>query len=383
MMPDALDLTLTGGTVLGPDGLADRPLAMSGGHIHDNGGRVMDASGYWILPGIVDLHGDGFERHLAPRRGAQGELGPGLDALDRELAAAGITTAVLAQFYSWEGGMRGPEFAWRLAAALDATRTLTDLRLQLRLEIHMLDAYDDARALIARHAIPYVVFNDHLPHAALDQGKTPPRLTGQALKAGRSPEAHLALLKAMHARKDDVPTRLAALAAHLAGLGVLMGSHDDHTAEDRARARAIGARIAEFPETRAAAEAAVAAGDPVLMGAPNVLRGGSHKKNQRAADLIADGLVSALVSDYLYPAPHRAALNLVETGLSLAEAWALVSTRPARILGLNDRGDLTPGKRADLVVVEKASGRVEATVCAGQISYLSGSLANRWMGAST
>ena len=71
----------------------------------------MDLDGYWVMPGIVDIHGDGFERHLAPRRGAVSDLAAGLVAVEAELAANGITTAVLAQFYSWEGGMRSPDFA--------------------------------------------------------------------------------------------------------------------------------------------------------------------------------------------------------------------------------------------------------------------------------
>ncbi|MEM7722963.1 MAG: alpha-D-ribose 1-methylphosphonate 5-triphosphate diphosphatase [Pseudomonadota bacterium] len=377
-----VSLTLRGAQVLRPEGLSSEPLHLGGGKVSDQQKKAqVDLTGYLILPGIVDVHGDGFERHLAPRRGALDRLEDGIASLDAELAANGITTAVLSQFFSWEGGMRGPDFAERMAAVLDMTEAMTDLLLQLRLEINLIDEYPRVLALIERHNIPYVVFNDHLPHDALAHGKRPPRLTGQALKSGRSPEAHLALLQSLHARQAEVGPTLDRFAETLRGRGVILGSHDDPTAETRARYRDRGAYIAEFPETRAAALAASGAGDAVIMGAPNVVRGGSHDKRQSAADLIAEGMVDALVSDYYYPAPLKAAFKLVDAGMPIKDAWALVSSNPANIVGLDDRGTLDTGKRADLVVLYARTRRVEGTVCGGVFSYLSGPLAHRLIGA--
>ena len=118
-----LALRLTGAQVLTPDGLKLQALSIAEGLIVPDGPglREIDLRGCLILPGIVDAHGDGFERHLAPRRGAMKDLGEGLVAAEAEMAANGITTAVLAQFYSWEGGMRGPEFAERVLDALGRT----------------------------------------------------------------------------------------------------------------------------------------------------------------------------------------------------------------------------------------------------------------------
>ena len=377
------NLDLMNAEVLHPEGLSRAPLSFAKGVINDRPvGRSVDLTGFQVLPGIVDLHGDAFERHLAPRRGAMKQLSEGLVAAEAELAANGMTTAVLAQFVSWEGGLRGLEFAGQVFSGIrdTAPELVTDIRPQLRFETHMLDLYDSLPQRMAEWGVGYVVFNDHLPHDRLAAGKMPKRLVGQALKAGRSPESHLAQMQEMHARRDEVPAALDRLCAELAQRGVKMGSHDDQTAEGRDLWRARGVTLAEFPETQEAAEAAHGAGDAVIMGAPNVVRGGSHNGNLSALDLISMGLCHALASDYHYPSPRRAALMLAQSGLlDLAGAWALVSSGPAQVLGLTDRGTLAPGKRADIVVLDKTTGRVAATFVAGRVSFMSGAVAERFV----
>ena len=380
-----IEIDLTGAEVLLPTGLEQTSLSLAAGVIADAPvGRAADLTGFRILPGIIDVHGDGFERHMAPRRGAMKQMNEGIVAAEAEIAANGITTAVLAQFVSWEGGLRSLEFADQVFRAMIATRgdIVTDLRPQLRFETHMLDLYGDLPARIADWQVGYVVFNDHLPHDRLSEGRKPPRLTGQALKAGRNPDMHFQMLLDMHARRHAVPEALDVLCPQLAEAGVQLGSHDDNTADQRAAWHARGAHVAEFPETAEAAEAAHEAGDLVVLGSPNVVRGGSHKGNASALDLIAMGLCDAIASDYHYPSPRRAALMLAKSGLmDLADAWALVSSGPAAVLGLTDRGTLEAGKRADLVVLDSAD-RVAATVSGGQVSYMSGEIAQRFVAAA-
>lgn len=378
-----LELTLRGARVLWPGGWDSGDLAFAGGRLVGAPvGRAVDLSGYDLLPGIVDLHGDGFERHMAPRRGALRERDAGMVAVASELAACGITTAVLAQFWSWEGGMRGPEFAREVFASVAAVAPTVpvDLRVQMRLETHYTESFAEAEAAMAQWGIRYVVLNDHLPHERLAAGRTPKRLIGQALKSGRSPEAHLALMTRLHAAREAVPGAMDALCARLAQAGVHMGSHDDRTASHRAQWRARGVRISEFPETMEAAQAARDAGDAVVLGAPNVVRGASHAGNVAAAELIAAGLCDALASDYHYPAPARAAWRCVELGLiDVSAAWALVSEGPARVLGLTDRGRLVPGLRADVLVMNRASRRIEASFAGGRLAWMSGEVAGRFL----
>ena len=376
-MRDLPPLRLTGAEVLLPDGFTREAVSLADGRITGSGGRAIDLTGWRILPGIVDLHGDGFERHMAPRRGAVDAPAAGLAGLDAECGASGITTAMLAQFWSWEGGMRGPDFAATLAHTLHGADTLTDMHLQLRVETHMIDTFDAMTTLVDAAGIRYVVWNDHLPHKHLAAGKRPPGLTGQALKAGRAPEAHERMLQSLHANGPQVTTALAAAAGAFTARGIRMGSHDDHTPEDRDKFRSLGADICEFPETLTAAGAAKQAGDPVIMGAPNVVRGGSHSGKVAAQDLIEAGLVDALVSDYHYPTLARAAQRL-STRLGWPAAWDLVSGGPARIMGWQDRGRIAEGLRADLVILDSA-GRVEGTIAAGRVSCLSGALAARML----
>jgi alpha-D-ribose 1-methylphosphonate 5-triphosphate diphosphatase len=159
-----------------------------------------------------------------------------------------------------------------------------------------------------------------------------------------------------------------------------MGSHDDATADTRAFYRGIGADICEFPTTVAAATAARAASEPVLMGAPNVVRLGSQSGNIAAQTLIEAGLCDALVSDYYYPALAQAAWHLVDDRVcDLPAAWGMISAQPAHIAGLTDRGHLGMGARADLIAVNPDTRAVEMTLSAGRLAHLSGGLARRAM----
>ncbi|TDX28506.1 alpha-D-ribose 1-methylphosphonate 5-triphosphate diphosphatase [Rhodovulum visakhapatnamense] len=381
-MPQYLQpLRFTGATILRDGELQRRSLAIADGRITKGPLPEVDLSGYLILPGIVDLHGDAFERHIAPRPAAPFALEVGLAATDREAAANGITTGWLAQGWSWEGGRRAPDQAEALMAALDAyrPRMLTDLRIQLRCETHTVGTAQRLLEAVERHGIDYVVFNNHLEEAEELARARPERLHHWATENGRSVRDHMAAVAAAQAMAPDVPRYLCRLAEAFDAMGVLYGSHDDPDGETRERFSMIGARIAEFPTTRRAAAAAKAMNDPVLLGAPNVARGGSQAGNASATDLIAQGLCDALVSDFYYPALPHAVWRLVDLGLrSLPQAWAMISQHPAEILRLPDRGRLDFGRRADLCVINEETRAVEMTIAGGRLTYLAGEAAHRF-----
>jgi len=377
-------LRLVGASVLREGQMQKRSVALQDGVIAKGPLPEVDLTGYLILPGIIDLHGDAFERHIAPRPSAPFPLETGLHATDRDAAANGVTTAWLAQSWSWEGGHRSPEAAEDMMEALASLRPhlMTDLRLQLRVETHTVDTADRLLAAVRRYGIDYVVFNNHLDEALHLAQSRPTELALWAAKSGRSPEAQLALVEATRKQSPQVPRFLCRLAEAFDTLGVHYGSHDDPDGETRERFSMIGARICEFPTARSAAALARAVNDPVLMGAPNVVRGGSQSGNIAATDLIRRGLCDALVSDYYYPALSRAAFRLVDDGLAeLPAAWAMISTRPAEILHMADRGVIAYGKRADLCVVNEETRRIEATLVAGRLTHLTGEAARRFLGS--
>lgn len=381
-------LRLTGARVLMADTLVEQPLALAEGLIQLDDDPIrrpeVDLSGYFLLPGIVDLHGDGFERQILPRPGADFPIRSGLEAYDREAAACGVTTAYMAQGWSWEGGHRGPDHAEALLATLSAraAETLTDLRVQLRVETHFVESASRLLDCVRRHGIDFVVFNDHLEDGFAMARTRPEAFSFWARKIGVTSDVLMQRMKAAQAQARQVPRMLCDLAAAFDLAGVRFGSHDDPDAETREFYAMIGARIAEFPTSRRAAAATRSMGDPVLMGAPNVVRGKSQSGNVAAEELIRAGLCDVLVSDYHLPAMAQAVWTLVDAGLmDLPQAWQMVSTTPARVLGLSDRGRLVPGLRADLVAVNMQTRVIEATVAGGCLAFARGEAALRLMAA--
>ena len=375
-------LRLTGAEILRDGEMQRRSIALADGKITRGPLPEVDLTGYWILPGIVDLHGDGFERHMAPRPSAPFPALAGLASTDREAAAHGVTTAYLAQGWSWEGGPRSPDRAEALMAALEIYRpqAMTDLRIQVRAETHLVEETDRLLAAVERFRVGYVVFNDHLEEGLQMRRKAPADFALWARKVGTTAEALSDRMDAARARAREVPRSLCRLADGFDKVGVVYGSHDDPDGETREFYSMIGARVAEFPISRKAAAAAHAMMNPVIMGAPNVVRGGSQAGNIAARELVAAGLCDVLVSDYHVPALPLAVWTLVDDGvLNLPKAWALISTTPAEVLRLPDRGRLNPGLRADMVVVNAATRAVEATICAGRLTYLAGEAGRRFL----
>jgi alpha-D-ribose 1-methylphosphonate 5-triphosphate diphosphatase len=327
-----------------------------------------------VLPGIIDLHGDAFERQWMPRPRVFFPVEMALLETDRQLLANGITTAFHGLTVSWEPGLRGVEHGRQMFEALRHIegQLRCDTRLHLRFEIYALDEAPELIRWVEAGRVDLIAFNDHLEMVAAhldDENKA----GKYAERSGLSVDGFRQLPGQTRARSGEVQGVIEQLAAAGRARQIPMASHDDETPEMREFYQSLGSTICEFPVDELTARSAIERGSEVVMGGPNVVRGGSHAKRMTAMDAIRGGYCTVLASDYYYPSLLHAAFRVAGTGAaSLAEVWQLISENPARAAGLNDRGQLAPGKRADLTVVDDthpAHPRVAATFTGGRAVY--------------
>jgi alpha-D-ribose 1-methylphosphonate 5-triphosphate diphosphatase len=376
-----IEINIEGGrTLLGAE-ISEASLSISDGKIRAIGSGSerhsleLDARDLLVLPGIVDLHGDAFERQMMPRPGVDFPLDIALVDSDRQAIGNGITTVFHATTWSWEPGLRSGDNARGLLEAIEALRPrlAADTRFHLRHETYNLDAEDEIGQWISEGRIALFAFNDHMDSTVASLSK-PQKRNRMVERTGLSGEAFDHLVDRIVSRAGDVPGSVARLARIAREAGVRMLSHDDDSPAMRQAFRAQGVEIAEFPVNEETAREAAAAGDAIVFGAPNVVRGGSHTGWTKASDMIAKGLCSVLASDYYYPAPILAAFRLAADGvLPLPQAWNLISEAPAHAAGLPDRGTIAEGRRADLILVDDAvpmRPRIVAVIVAGRLVHL-------------
>jgi alpha-D-ribose 1-methylphosphonate 5-triphosphate diphosphatase len=375
------DIFVEGGRVLLGGEFRETSLQIAGGDIgavgsdHGRGSFGIDAGDLKVLPGIVDLHGDAFERQMMPRPGVDFPVDVALLDSDRQAIANGITTVYHATTWSWEPGLRSADNARKLLEAIESLRPqlAADTRFHLRHETYNLDAEAEIGQWLSDGRIDLFAFNDHMDSTVASLAK-PQKRSRMVERTGLSSEAFDSLVARVVSRGHDVPASIARLAKTARDANVRTLSHDDDSAAMRKAFRAHGVGIAEFPVNEETAREAADGGDFIVFGAPNVVRGGSHTGWTRASDMIAKGLCSILASDYYYPAQLLAAFRLAVDGvLPLAEAWDLVSAAPARAAGLSDRGILAAGYRADIILVNDEvpmRPRIVAVIAAGRLVHL-------------
>lgn len=338
-------------------------LAVAGGIIVELGEgrppeRGLDLSGDLLLPGLIELHTDHLESHYVPRPKVRWNPLAAVLAYDAQIAASGITTV----FDSLRVGSDFDKQAivddmWTLsdaiARAADAGRLRAEHRTHLRCEVAASDVVDQVEAFAARRPVHLMSIMDHTPGQrqfrdvdiwkAYYMGKT-----GRSSDEADELITYRLDLHALHAA--DHRQRLVRFAARHE---IALASHDDATAAHVAEAQADGVRVAEFPTTEEAAQGLHDAGIAVMMGGPNVVRGGSHSGNIAAIDLARQGTLDLLSSDYVPSSLLLGAFELARQvpSISLPSAIAKVTRRPAQAVGLEDRGELAAGRRADLVRV--------------------------------
>ncbi|TVM33446.1 phosphonate metabolism protein PhnM [Oceanidesulfovibrio marinus] len=344
------------------DGVLDGSLAVQDGMIADISSTAtaqpaVDMEGDYLLPGLIEMHTDNLEKHLIPRPGV--EWPSALSALiahDLQMMGSGITTVYDSIFVGEY--MRGNGRKALLKRSIQANHEGRDqgfLRAEHFLHLRCELADEHTLSLFSEHAddplLKLVSVMDHTPGQRQWSDLSKWRLYHSDKKWTDEDAARVIAERTEAQRLYAEPTRQAIVAmAH--ERNIPLASHDDTTLEHVEESIESGVSICEFPTTMEAARAIKERGLTVAMGAPNVVRGGSHSGNVSALDLAAEGLLDALSSDY---APksliHGAFLLHQKVGLPLPKAIATVSTNLADVLGLNDRGELAVGKRADLVQV--------------------------------
>ena len=352
--------------------LADRVVeqgwvAVAAGQIAEIGegaapGVSEDARGDLLMPGLVELHTDALEGHFVPRPKVFWDPVAAVISYDGQLATSGITT-VLDSLRVWsEEGSEGVDgkaglLAEAIATARNGGLLRSDHFLHLRCEIPMPTVVDEARDLVGRPDVRLLSVMDHTPgqRQFRDEGKLRDYYRG---KSGGKTDAELDV---MFARRFAYQQTYAAgnlreIVALARQHNVPLASHDDTTDENVADAIKDGIAVAEFPTTMDAARGLHQAGIAILMGAPNVVRGGSHSGNIAALDLAREGLLDILSSDYVPSSLLMGALQLPRRApaIDLAAAVRTVTKTPADAVGLSDRGEIAVGKRADLIRVHVA-----------------------------
>jgi alpha-D-ribose 1-methylphosphonate 5-triphosphate diphosphatase len=366
-------LILPGHIMTGTIAIADGVIRSIDAGISNVAGAI-DLGGAYLSPGLVELHTDNLERHLNPRPKVDWPYRAAILAHDRELAGCGITTvydAIRVGSITSGGGKRYGKYARQMADEILAMRAAGHLRishhLHLRAEICSETLAEELGEFSAADRIGIISMMDHTPgqRQFSDISKFEAYVRGKHHLSADDFAGYVDFLYGL--QKEYGARHEAATVAAAAALGAVLASHDDTTQDQVAASHAHGVRLAEFPTTHEAADACHALGIATIMGAPNLIRGGSHSGNVAAADLARADRLDILSSDYV---PASLLLAAVRLGLiwdDLPRGMATVTSAPAKAAGLTDRGTIAIGQRADLIVFDLAED-----VALMQAAYVAG-----------
>lgn len=337
---------------------------------------AMDAYGSYIFPGFVEVHTDYMDKCFTPRPKTQWPASSAMNMHDGVMALAGITTVcdAIAIGYAMDGGDRA-ENVQRMVDAIVAGEVNHSNRIQhflhLRCELNSETTVGLFEHFADIEQVRLVSLMDHAPgqrqfvslEKFRDYYKGKYNLNDIQMADFEREQIELSEKWSAKNRKTIVQQ------CHTKGIA--LATHDDATLAHIEEALEYGSTISEFPTTIEAAKASHENNMRVVMGAPNVVRGGSHSGNIAAHDLVAMGILDILSSDY-YPSSLIDAVFTIaqreDNQLDLVGAIKMISKTPADVLRLEDRGELVVGKRADLAVVTVHDNvpRVEQTYVLGR-----------------
>jgi len=320
-------------------------------------GETIDASGDWVLPGLIDIHCDAIEKEVEPRPNTLFPLEMAFLQFERKLAGHGITTMLHSLSLGVGLSLRGEHLVGemiRLIASMREERAMIRHGVHLRYEVSHLTGFDLAQRLMSEGLLDYLSLMDHAPGQG--QYHRPGAFERYVMKnQGVGLEEVATIVEELQERRARVDwNKLKALTAQAREHGIAVASHDDDSAESVRRSLDFGATVSEFPLSLETASYAHARGMGVCIGAPNVVRGGSHDGNLKASEAVREGVADILCSDY-HPASLLHSVFVLESeGIPLPQAVNMATLNPAKALGRAEKiGSLEPGKQADLIIVRK------------------------------
>ena len=319
--------------------------------------QAIDLQGDYLIPGLVEVHTDNFERHMMPRPKVRWDDSPALLAHDAEIAAAGITTVLdaLGVGEADPDSVRGNDWDTVLNCISDFVNRgvlRADHFLHVRCELPAPNTLELFKPFAGHDLVKMISVMDHTPGQRQWENIEHAWIYFSGKKGWTKQKFEERVAMAQDAQARYAKPHRAYLTQYCQDNQIALASHDDTTVAHVEEAFAEGATVCEFPTTVAAAQAARARNMLTIMGGPNVVRGGSHSGNVSAIELAKLGLVDILSSDYVPGSLMSATVRLTETtDLSLPQAVALVTRNPAKSIGLHDRGSLEVGLRSDLVQV--------------------------------
>jgi len=377
-------LTIRGGHIVRPDGVRKGNITIEDGVIvamdeaeRSDGPADIDAEGCWVLPGLIDLHCDAIEKEVEPRPNTLFPMDMAFLQFERKLAGHGITTMLHSLSLGVGLSLRGEHLVSDmidLIASMRMERAMIRHGVHLRYEVSHLTGFDLARRLLAEGMLDYVSLMDHAPGQG--QYHRPGAFERYVMKnQGVGVDEVATIVEELQERRSRVDwSKLKALTANAREAGIAVASHDDDTAEAVDRSLGFGATVSEFPLNLETAHYASRQGMGVCVGAPNIVRGGSHDGNLKASEAIREGAADILCSDYHPASLLHAIFRLESEGIPLAQAVNMATLQPAKVLGRDgELGSLETGKRADAIVVEKIRGIpvVRYTIVDGTVVHAS------------
>lgn len=339
--------------------------------------ELINGNGMFLLPGLIDLHCDAIEKEVEPRPNTFFPMNLAIFELEKKLAAAGITTMYHSLSLGVGLSLRGDHVMRQLLEEIHRyrkQRAMIRHRVHLRYEITHFDGLRLAEELIQDGKVDYFSYMNHAPGQG--QYKSPGSFEAYVMRnQGINKQEVQEIINNVMKKQAEIDwTGLNQFTRFIASKGIRIASHDDDSKDQVNAALQLGATVVEFPLNLETAAYAANQHMAICVGAPNIIRGGSHDKNMKALDAVKSGSAGILCSDYSPASLLPAVFKLVEEGVDLSSAVNMASLHPAKALGLDDQyGSIEVGKSADLLLVEQLEGypSIRKTIVDGKIIYQS------------